>query len=40
MTAQIIFLAEYKERRMRIEWAGDPLVWMRAWFDFWAGVRK
>ena len=36
MTAHIVILAEFREHKARIEWIGDPLVWARAWWDFWA----
>lgn len=38
MTAQIVFLAEWREHNARIEWTGDPLVYWRAWWDFCARV--
>lgn len=40
MTATVTVIAEYREHKARVEWVGDPLVWARAWLDFWAGARK
>lgn len=40
MTAEIIYLAEYRARRVSVRLTLDPRVFWRAWWDFMAGVRK
>lgn len=40
MSAQIVILAEWRERKARVELAYDPLAVWRAWIGFWAPRQK
>lgn len=40
MTAQIIYMADYRAQRVQVRITFDPLVAWRAWWDFLCGVRK
>jgi hypothetical protein len=39
MAAQIVILAEYRERRARLEVSYDPLALWRAWWALWMAYR-
>lgn len=41
MSAQIVILAQYRERKARLEYSVtyDPLVFWWAWIGFWSSAR-
>jgi hypothetical protein len=40
VSAEIVILADWREKKVRCAVTFDPLAAWRAWFEFWAGVRK